>query len=76
MPMRRYIGKHGNLVEEEKDEQVERDEDAVDTGDQDQQQRVEFWLRSLTVHEAKTPAKIMIEVSSDIRTLMPSTAKR
>ena len=42
---------HGDLVEQEEDEQVERDEDAVDAGDQDQQQRVELLaplLRSST----------------------------
>ncbi len=33
---------HGDLVEEKEDEEVERDEDAVDTGDEEQQEGVEL----------------------------------
>ena len=65
---------HGDLVEQEEDEEVERDEDAVDAGDQQQQQRVELLAaRPSPSTRRTTPAKMMIDVSSTISRLMPST---
>ena len=42
IPMRRYIGQHGDLVEEEEHEEIEGDEHAVDAGHEEEEEGVEL----------------------------------